>query len=451
MPDVAPWEAFLAEHFPGYLLPSAARRALSPEEAARFLEKVSGDPRALFVLRATSALAAHAHAIDAFARVELPRLARFLPARAGIELRAAEGRLEGKLAPQATARLRLEGRPTAFAGLTRRRRVDLPENVLLKSVASRLLRLIRELEASGAIAAIGTSSGARVSSGTRAAGAFGAFGETKATSWSAPLPACAAALSRALATTPLGAVADEPVTHTHEQAAASARDRGYALALVLHRALEDARGRASPARLARLVAEGALAPLSAATRFELAVLVRLIQTLEQALTQRAARMGTHLSLTRALILPGRRDVARFELTGAPASEPGGASLEVFYNQACLVSSAYDAGVSRYLGQRGRLRPDITVVARRGEGAPARATVIEVKLSSDPAYLAAGYAEALLYRTAFAAELTGWPKAVLVAPAAMASDPRPEDDVIAIAWERWVPEIVVDGLLAGLGA
>jgi hypothetical protein len=429
--DAPPWEAFLAEHFPGYLLPAAARRALSAEEAARFLERVSGAKRSLFVLRATSALAAHADEIDAFARSELPRLARFLPARGSVELRATEGRLEGKLAPQVTARLRLEGRPTAFAALTRRRGIDLPENVLLKSVAVRLLRLVRELEALGAISAISATNTMTTTS------------VTSTTSWSAALPASGAALARALEATPLGAVADEPVTHVHEQAAASARDRGYALALVLHRALEDAQGRASPARLARLVAQGALAPLSAPTRFELAVLVRLVQALEQGLARRAAG---RFSLTRALILPGRSEVARFERPGVPS----GASLEVFYNQACLAPGAYEAGVTRYLGHRGRLRPDITVIARRSEGAPAQATVIEVKLSSDPGYLAEGYAEALLYRAAFAAELTGWPKAVLVAPAAIASDPRPEDDVIAIAWDRWVPDVIVDGLLRGLG-
>lgn len=79
----------------------------------------------------------------------------------------------------------------------------------------------------------------------------------------------------------------------------------------------------------------------------------------------------------------------------------------------------------------------------------RAVVLEVKHSSDPRYLLAGYHEAQLYRAEYAPLLTGWPKAILVASGTVPGAPRGEDDVIAVGWDRWVPEEVVEGMLAGL--
>jgi hypothetical protein len=75
--------------------------------------------------------------------------------------------------------------------------------------------------------------------------------------------------------------------------------------------------------------------------------------------------------------------------------------------------------------------------------------VEIKHSSNPATLLAGYHEAQLYRLEYARWLTGWPKAALVSSGVLAGASRRSDDVIAVDWARWVPEEVVDGLLSGL--
>ena len=85
----------------------------------------------------------------------------------------------------------------------------------------------------------------------------------------------------------------------------------------------------------------------------------------------------------------------------------------------------------------------------GPGGAFRAVVIEAKLSEDPGYLAQGYQEALLYRAEYAPALTGWPKAILVTSASLGAAPRREDEVIAVGWDQWVPEVVIDGLIEGL--
>jgi hypothetical protein len=146
-------------------------------------------------------------------------------------------------------------------------------------------------------------------------------------------------------------------------------------------------------------------------------------------------------LQRTILREGRREVASFE-------REDGARVRLHYDQACLDPGPYDEGIRRYFGQKGRLRPDMTVVIA-APLAKERAVVIEAKLSSDPGYLVQGYREALVYRAEYAASLSGWPKAILVASSPIAGAPSRADEVIAVDWDRWVPEIVLDGLIEGL--
>jgi hypothetical protein len=300
----------------------------------------------------------------------------------------------------------MTGRLDEIVSRARRPPRLLPEDVLLAAVATRLLALLREL---------------------RAAGVLGRTG------WGALLSPCEEALDRALSAPALAAAAGVQAAGVHEQAARAASHPAYARALSLHRALRQGLDGQDPERIGREVAEGALVPLADHTRFEIAVLLRLIQALEQ-------RPGW--TLERTLVVSGRRDVAEL-MTG------GGSTVRVFYDQACLPPGPYDAGLRHYLGQRGRLRPDITVMAS-GPGGVARATVIEAKLSEDAGYLASGYREAIVYSAEYGQALTGWPKAILVTSAPVAAAPRREDEVIAVGWDTWVPEVVVDGLLEGMG-
>ena len=399
-----PWEAYLAEHFPGYLLPEAYRRALPEDVAARFLERLGGSGGHLFLLRAASVLSAHAAGIRALALTHLPDLASRLPRGAETERRARAGELRGKLDVPATAQRRVAGRRDEIVSRAPSRNPrPAPENVLLAAVAARLVSTLRAL---------------------RDAGVLGRAG------WGGDLAPCEEALDRALAHPALAGAAAIPLAPVHEQAALAAPHPAYAVATALHRALRRALDGDDPEHVGRVVAEGALAPLADHTRFELAVLLRLIQAL-------AGRPG--FTLRRTLVLSGRRDVAEL-------SAEDGRAVRIHYDQAALDPGPYDAGLARYLGQRGRLSPDVTVISTAPGRAP-RATVIEAKLSMDPAYLAEGYRDAMVYLVEYGKSLTGWPRVILVTSAAVAAEPCRDDEVIAVGWDRWVPEVVVDALLA----
>ncbi len=140
-------------------------------------------------------------------------------------------------------------------------------------------------------------------------------------------------------------------------------------------------------------------------------------------------------------MPGRRELAEL-------ARDDGARVCVYYNQAFLDPGPCDLGARHYLGQTGRMRPDATVVVRPTQDSM-RACVIEVKLSPDPAYLLRGYHEAQLYRAEYRTQLGGWPQAILVAAESFAGQPRRGDDVIAVGWDRWVPEDVIAGFLNGV--
>ena len=404
-----PWEAFLRLHFPGYLLPDASLRDLSEEAAHRFLEGLGARPGELEILRAASFFAAYAEDLDAFARIHLPALLRALPQRASAKPTSWEGRAPGSLDVAATLRSRMEGRSTRFTVRALHPSPDRPENVLVKAVARRLLALTGSLARAGVLARTG---------------------------WGAAASAWAEALESALQAPSLRAVADAPIDAHHERCALAAAHPAYLAAAALHRAIREGIDDRSPQRIARAVAEGALLPRDDAARFELAVLLRLIE----ALAMRLEPLG--FTLHRTLILAGRREVADFAR--------GSHHLRVHYNQACLDPGPYDAGLRRYLGQTGRLRPDITVIVDAPGEAP-RAAVIEAKLSADPSYLAEGFREAWIYRTEFASHLRGWPRAILVASSPLPGDPRREDEVIAVGWDRWVPDAVISGLVEGLEA
>jgi hypothetical protein len=397
-----PWEAFLAEHFPGYLLPAAYLRAVPEDVAARFLERTAGSPRQLFLLRAASVLSACSADVRELALTHLPDVARRLRARTETERRDGAGALRGRLDVPATARLRVAGRIDAIVARTRRPPRFAPEDVLLAAVAARLASVLGAL---------------------RDAGVLGPTG------WGADLVPCEEAFGRALAVPALAAASALPVAAVHEQAALAAPHPAHALALALHRALRRALDGDDLERIGRTLAEGALAPLADHTRFELAVLLRLVEAL-------AARPG--VTLRRAPVVSGRRHVAEL-------SAGDGRIVCIHYDQAVLDPGPYDAGLRRYFARRGRLRPDVTVICTAPDRAP-RATLIEAKLSEDPAYLVEGYREAMLYLVEHGAALTGWPRVILVTSAPLAAEPCRDDEVVAVGWDRWVPEVIADALL-----
>lgn len=405
------WQEELRKHFPGYLLPAAVREALPKDAAERFLARLSRETDALRLLLAASALSPVADEVRTFAR-ELPLVAHVLPSRTQIERAESEGVVRGRIDVPATLRKRHAGGPSRVVSRVRERHFELPENVLLVVTADRLIATLARLDQRKAL---------------RKGSELG---------WATGLGACAERLRHTLAATVLREVPRASITAFHEQAARAASHPAYGIALRLHEAMKlmDAD---DPAVIARLVAEGALAPLGDSTRFEIAVLIRLGRSIEQALE------GRGFAMSRALIEKGRQHVFEFS--------SGGIRIRIHYNHVVFEEPGpRDRGMRHYFGLQGRVRPDLTVEILQGEKRR-RAVVVEVKLSEDREYLKGGYHEALLYRFEYDQNLTGWPKAILVVSSevAITGAPRREDEVIAVSWKDWVPGIVLEGLLEGL--
>lgn len=402
------WEAFVREHFPGYLLPASARSAISSEEAARFLSRLTGRPHELALLRAVSTLSPHMDRLRQWAFVALPELVRTLPSRTESVKREWEGGFQGQLDARSTLAHWVAGQRTSFVTRSRLRSFALPENVLVRAVATRLLDVLIDL---------------------RQAKLLGSAG------WGADAEACEGQLRHVLASTVLREVPDEPIGPLHEQAAFESRHPCHVAALDWHRTLRDGLDDESPAAIASVLANGALSPLDGPTRFELAVVIRLVMSLWDWVERHDAGRW---ALRRCLVRRDRREIAALE-------RHDGARLSVFYNQSHLAAGQGELGARHYFGHTGRMRPDITVVIQHGDRASA--VVVEVKETGDPSYILRGFHEALLYRLEYGAHLLGWPKAVLVTSADVKGEVREGDDVIAVGWRDWVPESVVRSLFA----
>jgi hypothetical protein len=406
------WEAFVAAHLPGYLLPEAATGGLSEHEAVSFIEHLSGRPGALRFLRVASLLAPRREALERFVLHELPAWERRLPSRLEVQPHSWEGMFQGRLDIGRTLAEWNAGRRTRFVAHLRDRRFTLAEALLVCHVARRLHTILVELTEAGPTPA------------------------NPAAGWVAPLLACETPLRQLLQKHSLRRVPEVLPSALEKCAARIGRDPCAELALQWHHALGEGLDATEPRLLARIVARGALLPLRAATRFELAVLVRLLQAVWQQLV--ACEPG-RWQLERRLLDARRREVAALV-------RDDGTRLELFYNQAHLPAGPCDRGAQHYLGQRGRLRPDITLTWQV-PGRPLGAVIVEAKHSADPAYLVAGYHEAVLYRWEYAAHLRGWPKAILVTSSPLPGGPPERDhEVVACDWERWVPEDVLTGLL-----
>lgn len=355
-----PWLDELADAFPGWLLPAAARCAITTEAAARFLSRLSGRADHLRLLQAVSLLVARGDALRRFVQVELPALVRVLPARTQVEQRTWEGGFHGRLDIRATLQLHQAGHPTRFVTRARRRDLALPENVLVKTVA---LQLLEELEA--------------LVDGRHREG------------WLADLAVSAADLRVLIDGTVLREVPRECLGGHHLRAAQDARHETYHSAAWWLGQLRDAFDGRDPARTAKLLAAGALRPLSAPKRFELAVLVRLVASLSRRLLGPAGE--GQWTVEHALILAGRDEVVVFQ-------REDGAQVRVFYDVGRLSGGPRLEGLQHYLGTGAAQRPDIAL-CRRHPDIPGAA--------------------------------------------------RPQDPVIAVDWRRWVPAEVLTGLLDGL--
>jgi hypothetical protein len=194
-----------------------------------------------------------------------------------------------------------------------------------------------------------------------------------------------------------------------------------------------------PAQIARTVAEGALLPLDAASRFEIAVAMKLIASMSEALTREEPREWAH---ERALIVPERSDLATLRR--------GALAIRFFYNKAILAPGPIDLGIQHYFANHSRMRPDLTVTLER-DGTLINALVVECKNTQEPSYLATGFRDAMLYRHEYAPFLRGSVKSVLVTAGPVPGMPRQDHDVLAVTWDAWPPVEAIASLRSWLSA
>lgn len=404
------WETFVKAHFPGYLLPNSRVEPISADDAARFLERITGRQHELELLRAVSTLAPRINKLRVFVTELLPDLVRHLPSRTEVITRDWQGGFHGRLDIPRTLAHRAMGDPVRFSTIARQRSFDLPENVLVRAVAERLLGVLVDLRQANVLEEDG---------------------------WSIEARGCEGELRRLLAATELRNVSLEQITPLHEQASRQAGHPAYHAALEWHTELRNGLDADDPNTIAEVLAAGALIPLKDHKRFEMAVVIRLIQGIWAKL-QHVDRGGW--AFYRCIVRKDRKEVASFE-------HPNGARVRLYYDQALLDAGACEDSARHYLAQNGRMRPDITVVVENGD--VKRAVVVEIKHSDRSEYILGGLHEAMLYRWEYAAHLRGWPKAILVASSHISGAPRKTDDVVAVGWREWVPDVVIEGILEGL--
>lgn len=407
--NAADWETYLRTQFPAYLLPESAAEHLSEAEASRFLAALTGKPSAFSILRNVSFLAPRMVDLRGFVD-RVSELVRALPSTTETTQRHWLGGFQGKLDVRATTMLHQQGRRTEFVTRTPRRNFDLPENIVLRRVCERLMTLLADLRLANMLPDKGWGAGGRE---------------------------CEGVLRHALAATALRNVTSRDVDGHDLVAARAARNTTFHESARWHDDLRASLDDNDPKRIARLVADGALLPIDAASRFEIAVAMKLVAQVSEALAIAEPGQWTH---ERALIIAGRRDLATLRR--------GDLAIRFFYNQAELDAGPTDLGVQHYFASTSRMRPDVTVTIERG-GTLVSALVVECKHSENKDYLISGFHEAMLYRHEYAPVLRGSVKAVLVGSGPVPGEVREEHEVVAMSWNAWPSPPVIASLVSAL--
>lgn len=408
------WEEYLSGRAIGFLLPEAEANGVSLESAATLLERLTGTPRALRLLRLAAVFSGRLTELASFAEA-VESLVRVLPSRSTIRTRHWQGGFHGRLDVRATQMLHAQGQRTSFVTREPVRSFDFPETVFLRAVLHRLVASIRELRDHDAI--------------------------SEKHSWGQAALSEASRLEHVVESTRLRHVPLVGLKElgSHRSAAMAARHQAYRLAVEWSQRMTDGLDSNEPREIAQVLAQGALWPASVDTRFEIAVALKLVEALNRRLVEKRSEGGFKFS--RSIVMKDRSEIAVFTC--------GTRTLSVFYNQAVLPSGACDLGSARYVGVNGRMRPDVTIKLQSGKN-DLTAFVVEVKLTSDKSYVAQGFKEAVLYRWEYADHLNSWPKAVVVTSCPL---PPPElkrdDDVLAVDWANWASGELVDAFLEPL--
>lgn len=339
------WEGFLRERFPRYLLRDAdgQERPLHAVETA--LARLTESPGALtrlaelgFLLDPKAETATFIlKTLPAFLRGVFPTTRREIVERRG----GARGRVDW---PRTFAAQSRAQDPTLFVSTTPRRTFERPELILVRWLVDRVLVAIDDLHP------------ARLPAGN---------------GWTRVLPelyraASVAASHAALRDLPVR----RPAEHERASAAASPLHAIKQAVRVLdgHDALLH---EPSLSRIAQAVSHFALVPVSADKRFELFLLLALVERIDE------------------LYVDAKRRDALIESDREHAFEwsRGDDTLHLYFDQGAGPGH-HDDVMSHYFGRSATLRPDLRLVHKtRGTS---RTLYLDAKNSEEPGYLAASH-------------------------------------------------------------
>lgn len=399
----APWEAWLAEEFPAYLLACSRgqpRPGYAIDRALRHLDACD-----LGTLASLAFLLGGERDLEHFLTDGVPRYLRRLYPRTERHHHQHRGHIRGRVDWGRTLVLRQQSfDPTLTVTTSLHRTFDTPELRLLRWLIARIHSTAADL----------------------GPGAY-----ARDTTWVAQIRRIHQAAEEHLRHAALRDLPDERPT-PHSLAACDRRDplirRAHQLALEYLR-LHPLR---DPSVLVGLLESYALVPLDDDTRFELYALLTLIAAVDRALPG-ATRKNT-------LIRPQRRAIATWS---APPL-----TLRLFYNQSAR-PGLYQRALAHHYDLKATLRPDLRLVLRDARAPDHRVELLlDAKRSISPAYLRLAYLKMHGYLadrpTAFHPAIN--PKAIILALRPLLRPPSPTDPVLFLDPSSTQPGAPLDTLI-----
>lgn len=394
------WEEWLSGRFAGFLLPDAGGGSRSPEHVREALARLTGRPGALSTLAELSFLLDPELGTQELILDLVPRLLRHVYPQTHRVVDERRGSARGRIDWARTLELRMRTRDRSwFTGVSPKRSFATPELLLIRFLLERVLSCIAGL-ARGVL--------------------------DPKPGWQGDLAALHTAATGARAH---AAMRDLPVTRpTGDQRRACAQSRDPIVRAAVRVVANHDRLLPDPDALEATVARFALAPLDVNKRFELYVLLRVMDVLDGEL--RGFQREDDLIQTR------RSAVARWEL-------PGG-TLSLFYDQSPEAGLHADV-TQHYLGNSGAVRPDVRLAFQTPSGT--RELYLDAKNSVKMSYLTHSHLKMLGYvADAPTRFVEPGPKVILVTPREVVGEPRLEDAVSYVAAEDCGAEGRLRGLL-----
>lgn len=380
------WETWLAARFPAYLLGCAEGRPHPAAAVAQALARLAGDPGSLHQLAALAFLLDPGGHVEALVCTELPNyLSRIYPRSERVR-EELHGQVRGRIDWARTLVLQQQTLdPSRAVTTTLRRTFASPELLLVRWLVDRIR---------AAAASLGPSSYARDDL------------------WVARLARIHAAADTCLRH---AALRDLPIQRPDAEAlrlCTSSRDPAIRRAADVARAHARLLPYPNHEHLRDALARYALVPYLAETRFELYILLALLESVDRAWPD-ATRHNTIIATRRKAIAIWRR---------------GSAHLSLFYNQgaqpglyADALRHAYDAPSS--------LRPDLRLVYR--DPSQKIELLLDAKLSDSLGYLRSSYLKmhGYLADRPAAFKSAARPQVIILANRPLTRHPVPSDPVV----------------------